>query len=314
MRGLDNAVREAFEEAAHAREHQRLVGGVDQQLEPLADRGQTGLHDGFARIGAIEEVARMPRDVAGFVPQEVAVAETRPELLFRALRQRVGPQADAYALLAILHRSLDGRFRAPDGPLRCAEEILEQLALPGIPHLWARPADVRDGEQIESDEASFGRDHVGESTDHGRIGQVLLLRSGGHLEVVFHQPRHQVGVLGGDAMRAAEPQCIGTPQRGVIAAAPLGDVVKEARQIQHLRSREVGHQPRAHRVLVGHVRDREPAQVPHHEQDVLVDGVDVEEIVLHASDDPAECGQIQAEHPEAVHAAQVCGPRRMALA
>ena len=53
------------------------------------------------------------------------------------------------------------------------------------------------------------------------------------------------------------------------------------------------------------LRHREAPQVAQHHQDVLVDGVDVEQIVLHLADDAAELGQVAAEDAVLVHAAEL---------
>ena len=48
----------------------------------------------------------------------------------------------------------------------------------------------------------------------------------------------------------------------------------------------------------------EAAQVAHHHQDVLVDGVDVEQVVLHPADDPPEGRQVATQHRPLVHPPQ----------
>jgi hypothetical protein len=55
-------------------------------------------------------------------------------------------------------------------------------------------------------------------------------------------------------------------------------------------------------ILVGELGHGKAAQVAHHLQDVLVDGVDVEQVVLHLADDVAEGRQVAAEDVELVHA------------
>ena len=90
----------------------------------------------------------------------------------------------------------------------------------------------------------------------------------------------------------------------MIAAATLGDIVKQTRQIQHFLALEVGDQPRAQRVLVRMLRLGEAPQVAHHHQDVLVDRVDVEQVVLHLADDASERRQVLAEHVVQIHPPQ----------
>ena len=91
----------------------------------------------------------------------------------------------------------------------------------------------------------------------------------------------------------------------MIAAAALGDVVEEPAEVEHFLALEIGHEPRAERILVRVLRLAEAAQVANHHQDVLVDRIDVEQVVLHLAHDAAECRQVVAEDSVQVHAAQL---------
>ena len=59
-----------------------------------------------------------------------------------------------------------------------------------------------------------------------------------------------------------------------------------------------------------YLRQRQAAQVAQHEQRVRVDGVRVEQVVLHAADDAAEGRDVAAEHAVGVHAPQLVGHAR----
>ena len=107
------------------------------------------------------------------------------------------------------------------------------------------------------------------------------------------------------AVLTAEAPRIARAEHRVIAAAPLGDVVEQRRDNQNLRPREVGDQARAQRILVRVLRLHEAAQVADHHQDVLVDGVHVEQVVLHLADDATEDRQVAAEDAVLVHASQL---------
>jgi hypothetical protein len=50
---------------------------------------------------------------------------------------------------------------------------------------------------------------------------------------------------------------------------------------------------------------REAAQAAHDLQDVLIDGVDVEQVMLHLPDDASETGQIATEDTQLVHAPEL---------
>ena len=74
--------------------------------------------------------------------------------------------------------------------------------------------------------------------------------------MLLDQPGDELGVLLREAVLAAEAPGIAGAQRGVVAAAALGDVVEEAGEVEHLDALEVRHQPRAQRVLVRVLRPR----------------------------------------------------------
>jgi hypothetical protein len=115
--------------------------------------------------------------------------------------------------------------------------------------------------------------------------------------MVVDEPRDQLRVRLGQVVVAAEAHGVARSQVRVVAAAPLGDVVEERREVEHLDAVELLHELRAERVFVVEARDAEAAQVPDHHEDVLVHGVDVEEVVLHLADDASERGQVAASTP-----------------
>jgi len=81
--------------------------------------------------------------------------------------------------------------------------------------------------------------------------------------------------------------------------------VEQAGEQQQFLLGQVGHQLAAQRELVRVLRHREAAQVAQHEQRMLVDGVDVEQVVLHLSDDAPEHRQVGGQDAVAVHALQL---------
>src|SRR5439155_22707999 len=83
--------------------------------------------------------------------------------------------------------------------------------------------------------------------------------------------------------------------------------VEQRADDQYFGSREVGDQPRTKRIFVRVLRLHEPTQVADHHEDVFVDRVDMEQIVLHLTDDAAEYGEITAKNPVLVHSAQFVG-------
>ena len=91
----------------------------------------------------------------------------------------------------------------------------------------------------------------------------------------------------------------------MIAAPSLGDIVEKSRDVEHLRSGEVGDEARTQRIFMRVLGLGEAAQVANDHQDVLVDRVDMEQIVLHLTDDAAEHRQIASEDAVLIHAPQL---------
>ena len=114
-------------------------------------------------------------------------------------------------------------------------------------------------------------------------------------------------------MPFAERGRVALPVLRVIRAAPLGDVVEEARQVEELRLGQGVEDVRAVGQLGAEVRAAEAAQVRDGPQEVLVHGTGVEQVELHEARDPAEFGQVAAEEPAGVHAPERAGePARLA--
>jgi hypothetical protein len=160
------------------------------------------------------------------------------------------------------------------------------------------------GEEIEGGERSLVAHESGEGRDHFRIGEVLLLRRHRHHQVVGDEPCDQVRVGRPHVVVLAEAHGVARAQVGMVPAASLGDVVEEGGEIQDLDVVELLHELRAERVFVVELREPEAPQVPDDHEDVLVHGVDVEEVVLHLPDDAPEGGKVAAEHAVATHAAK----------
>ena len=98
-----------------------------------------------------------------------------------------------------------GRHPSPfEARERGAVERFEKLRLPGVPHLGARRADVRDREEVEGVEALLRLHDLREGIDHLRVGDVALLRREAHREVFAHEKAHEVDVFLGK-MHGARP-------------------------------------------------------------------------------------------------------------
>ena len=81
---------------------------------------------------------------------------------------------------------------------------------------------------------------------------------------------------------------------GVVAPTPFGDVVEQGGHVEDPGLVPASGQLGAKRIFVGMFGDEKTPHIAHHHEDVLVHGVDVEEVVLHLPDDGAEHPQVAA--------------------
>ena len=147
-------------------------------------------------------------------------------------------------------------------------------------------------------------DRARELVDDVRVVDVLLLRRQRQQQVMLDEPRDEARLVAAHAVLEAERFGVDGAELGVVAAAALRDVVEEPREVRDLGLLEPLHDHAARRELVVEARQREAPQVLDDEQRVRVDGVRMEQVVLHAADDAAERRDIQPEHAVRVHALQ----------
>src|SRR6185437_14063624 len=200
---VENRQAGAAEEGTGAREERLFVGEVDQRLQGGAVTVEARLDDRFAPLDAPPQMARVPGDLVRRVPLEIGDVELSPETILGAFGNRVEAQEPARLALAQLD-TVGKRRRCAYGVgkprARRAEELLEEPSLPRVPYDGARPADVGDGEQIECDEPPLGADDAREALDYLGVGDVLLLRSPRHRQVLGNQPHDERGVVGVQSM------------------------------------------------------------------------------------------------------------------
>ena len=148
-------------------------------------------------------------------------------------------------------------------------------------------------------------DGAGELRHDLGVADVAALRGNRHQQMVPDQPRDEIGVVPTESVPGAElPDQVRT-QLGVVAVATLGDVMEETRDVDELRLGQAREDVGAVGELMVASGVGEPPQVADHEQAVLVDGVDVEQVVLHLTRHLTEDGQVGAQDSVPVHPAQL---------
>ena len=87
----------------------------------------------------------------------------------------------------------------------------------------------------------------------------------------------------------------------MVAAAPLADVVEQRSDVENPRFVPASGELRARRVFMRVLGHEKAPHVAQHHQDVLVHGVDMEQVVLHLPHDAPEGPQVAAQHGGLVH-------------
>ena len=288
------------------REQELPVRRVDEDLgasAPVADQDERDV--GGTRV---EDVRGVPADLVRGVAQEVVVSEVVPQrrgppgIDSGLLHQRVGLLPGFPRKLGPLDRVVESTDQRAH---RRSIQIVQQGVLPVVPQPGVRAADVRDGEQVEVVEVDVVADGVGELRHHRGVADVAPLRGDRHQQVIADQPCDERRVVLAEAVHGAELADQVGAELGVVRVAALGDVVEESRDVDELGLGQTREDVRAMGELVVTGGVGEHPEIADHEQAVLVDGVDVEQVVLHLTGHLVEDGQVGAENPVAMHPAQL---------
>ena len=249
----------------------------------------------------------MPGDLFRGVLQEITGREPRPGARDVALGNAALEQQAPRAVLDLAYQVLriDRALQAPaQRAFHALVEVPEQRGLPGVPQLRIGGANVRTGQHVQIIEMRLVADLARERVDDLRVADVLLLRGDRQLQVIAYQPGDQARIVRGQALFETECLRVHRTELGMIAAAALGDVVEQRGEVGDFAARQLLHDARGFRQLMVVTRDREAAQVAHHEQRMRIDRVGMEQVVLHAPDDAPECRDVAPEHAVGVHAPQ----------
>ena len=175
-------------------------------------------------------------------------------------------------------------------------EGLEQAGAPCVPKFGVGAADVGNGKQVECVEVFACGNTAAEGLEDMRVLDVFFLGNGGHEQVVFNQPCEEVAFFFGVVVVGGELLCVFDAFFGVIAATAFGDVVQQGGGVEDMWSWIGLHDGAGfgHFVAVGF--DGETAHIADDGQDVVVYGVNMEEVVLEQAGDFFPCGEIAAKY------------------
>lgn len=173
---------------------------------------------------------------------------------------------------------------------------MEQAGAPCVPKFGIGAADVGNGKQVECVEVFACGNMAAEGLEDVRVLDVFFLGNGGHEQVVFNQPCEEVAFFVGVVVVGGELLGVFDAFFGVIAATAFGDVVQQGGGVEDVRSWVGLHDGAGlgHFVAVGF--DGETAHIADDGQDVVVYGVNMEEVVLEQAGDFFPCGEIAAKY------------------
>jgi hypothetical protein len=267
-------------------------------MRPRQNQRQTG-------TTGVGDAARLPGQLLGPITQETVVGKFLPDMVDDGIghAQVLQPFPRCGACLGNPFRRVQLVFQAaPQHEPGGGVEVGHETVAPRVPQLRTCAGDVGHGQQVEIIETLALRHHAGELRHHLRIGNILALRRDRHGQVLSHQPDDEIGVAGREPVAFAEIARVHRADDGMVAAAALRDVVEQPRQQQQFRLAQLTPQLEAERKTLGRFGPREAGDVAQHRQRVFVDGVHVEQVVLHAPGDAAEGRQIATKHTQARHA------------
>ena len=175
-------------------------------------------------------------------------------------------------------------------------EGLEQAGAPCVPKFGVGTADVGNSKQVECVEVFACGNTAAEGLEDMGILDVFFLGNGGHEQVVFNQPCEEVAFFFGVVVVGGELLCVFDAFFCVIAATAFSDVVQQGGGVEDIWSWIGLHDGAGfgHFVAVGF--DGETAHIADDGQDVVVYGVNMEEVVLEQAGDFLPCGEIAAKY------------------
>lgn len=175
-------------------------------------------------------------------------------------------------------------------------EGLEQAGAPCVPKFGVGAADVGNGKQVECVEVFACGNTAAEGLEDVRVLDVFFLGNGGHEQVVFNQPCEEVAFFFGVVVVGGELLCVFDAFFGVIASTAFGDVVEQGGGVEDMWSWVGLHDGAGlgHFVAVGF--DGETAYIADDGQNMVVYGVNMEEVVLEQAGDFFPCGEIAAKY------------------
>ena len=141
----------------------------------------------------------------------------------------------------------------------------------------------------------------GKRSNDIRIAQVFFLRNMAHGEMFADQKCNQFGILFGHCMLTTKLIDLHNAKFGVVATTSFCNVMKQRGDVQDMGLVPTCSQLRAKRVFVGMVCNEKTPDIAQHHHDVLIDGVDMKQVMLHLTHNVSEHPQISTQYRGLIH-------------
>ena len=172
---------------------------------------------------------------------------------------------------------------APQERQGAGVELREQSLLPARHRVRRDRSEIAEGQDVELAQVLLVLAEAGEVRDHPEVLEIPSLGHLAHHQVLADQELDPLDVLLLDAQALADRDGDPSADLAVRAAVGLADVVEQRSQRQRHRPLHLLDRLGGDRELLRVIAALERVQPPHRVQRVLVDGIDVIDVVLHAA-------------------------------
>ena len=304
--GIDDRSATRTDADADAREEAGRIGREDADARRIAIGIALELHRRFGRaddalrLGHLSGIGALPAERFGkpvTVTEPLVVRGNGAARPFQCVGEfSLAPLDDLRATLLLVAE--------PEFLLGSFIECAQKPPLPVGPCPRAHGADVDDGEDEQHLEA-FGALHLrAEVGNRGWVGKVAFEGGRAHQEMVPYEPGDEMRLVGIEPEARAEFERDVGAQFAMVAAAPLGDIVQQDRDVERTPRSELGKKLGGERMVVGQLATVDGGGQADRADGMLVDGIVMVHVELHLRDDLAEIGDEPAEHFRLVHPAE----------
>ncbi len=247
--GINDVEVQLFQDCRGGGKEGGTVAHVDDDVG-VTVRGATGGiadHHQWVRVVPVaDDRSGLPDDIHGGILQEEVIVQGVPDRINALVAVPLCAQhvPGFFAGGADPVIPVEGAVDAlAQDPTRLDVELAQQRVPPGVPQARVGGGDIADRQDVQVDQVNLGRNLAREFTDDGWIRDVALLGGERHQQVVFNQPRYQLGIPVAQVVALTEPGGINGAEFRVVTRAALGHIMEQAGDVKELRLGKLMAQP-----------------------------------------------------------------------